>query len=847
MGKKRPFTVDTKAQITIFMILGLLLFFVFLFLMQVALKAEQTQLGSEQEKILTKAFKKESLRLFVDDCLQDELEKGLILLGKQGTLWASQPGGIKPFSEGINGITYGPDKVFYSITDESYFQFSGAYPCDSESGPPSFCQYRHPNTTVGFGTSRLFTSTFTSDLRQYLLNRTAWCVQDFILANVSSRAEIVSTEMQLDLKINDEGLGVKVNYPLKFKVGGEEVFSLSTFDFFYPSRFNQLLETVTSPLAWEQKFVDFNYTDETFARPTFTYASEQNVGPCVFDGEANSFLCERSLPWDTYQSLSTIMMKESLPNGDDIFTFTPALYEIVNNPQPYFLRIARQNRPPALDYIQRAACPAENYDYLVIKEDGRYGDINLIPQAIDPDEDTLSFSFGGDLGDQNVRSREDVADNIPVGVYTMTAAATDEHGKSDAQEVRVLVDRPIRVDLSLEFPEEYLIDSQIGDSNRYVISKEDPAYLRVTIPEQTETTTQPQTLNLNYFDGTETALSLNLGSTTNTLTQQCYNFPLKEVNQESGPVETCNLLYYNAEQGINYITNPSFYPFNPFQRTTSLENLGRLTLNFHQNYCDMLPLDYSPSVEVLVTECVPLRNPEHPFAFPYEKYTFGLKEDGSTDFSNYLGNTETINPLEATHSCCGGDPALASGWRIKTADDDPCFINPELGCYGLQLGFTSGNNKGYILEQQKRLCDSQRGNTCAGNFISEFPRDELRCGTPEENSECRADIASACQGELAFGFAENAAGQKGWCSGKMGCADFCTSAIVYTGPEESNYFAGEDISTIAKDNQITSAREMAGFGFKCGCNGMADGTRCDRGFDGLFNDACDNGQCIRPQ
>src|SRR3989344_4506495 len=292
MGKKRPFALEKRAQITIFMILGVLLLVIFLFLMQVASQAQKSQFLTEQEKVFSKAFKKESLRLYVDDCLRDELEKGLILLGKQGTIWADQPGGIKQFSEGQNGLTYSTTeevgefhsgRIAYAITDEHYLQFPSAYPCDSESGPPSFCQYRHPNISVGFGAVTLWPRTFTSDLKQYLLDRTAWCVQNFVLTDFSRHAEIVSTDIELDLTIDEEGIGVKINYPLKFNVGGEEIFSLSTFDFFYPSKFKQLLTVATFALDQDQKLVDFNHILETFTQPIFTYSSEKNVGPCTFD------------------------------------------------------------------------------------------------------------------------------------------------------------------------------------------------------------------------------------------------------------------------------------------------------------------------------------------------------------------------------------------------------------------------------------------------------------------------------------------------------------------------------------------------------------------------------------
>ena len=68
-----------SAQITIFMIVGIVILFTFIFLFQVVNSAQKEKLISEQEKVFTKAFKKEAMRIYVEDCLSDELERGLIL------------------------------------------------------------------------------------------------------------------------------------------------------------------------------------------------------------------------------------------------------------------------------------------------------------------------------------------------------------------------------------------------------------------------------------------------------------------------------------------------------------------------------------------------------------------------------------------------------------------------------------------------------------------------------------------------------------------------------------------------------------------------------------------------
>ena len=824
MGKKRPHTIDRRAQITIFMIIGLLLFFTFLFVIYLSSSLELNQLSTQQEQILTKTFKKESLRLYVDDCLQDELERGLILLGKQGTVWADQPGGAKQFSEGINGITYGDERIAYAIVAEHYDVFPHAYPCDEDVNSPAFCQYHYPNTTAGFGTLKLFPSTFSDDLQHYLLNRTAWCVQSFILTNVSQHAEIMSTDIDLELAVGDEGISVKVNYPLKFTVGREEIFHLSAFDFFYPSQFKRLLDTVASPLTWDQKFVDFNYTPETFTQSTFTYASEQNVGLCV--PSEDYFLCDRALAVDTYQSLGISMTNETI-TGNDIFTFIPALYTITNTPEPYQLRIARQNRPPALEYIERASCPAEGYDYLVIKDHSLYGDINLAPRAIDPDEDNFAFTyasarFGEHEGPTYGLTLEEVARaDIPSGLYNITTTVVDEHGKNDSQEVRLLIDRPIQLGLSLEFP--YAdIPAAVG-GNRYVVSKEDPVIVRATIPEQS-VTLDTEELTFHYNDGVEQFSFRGGYREIIPSTTLCYNVPLRE-----GEPSTCDVTYYNTDEKFTRVADASYYTFHPFQRSTSLERLGRLIFNFHQNYCGLTSTDADSSIEVLVKECVPHQNQVHPFAYPYHGYTFDAEQ-------NFIGNDpSSANPFEATHSCCVGSPTNPTDWRLATAEDDPCFVNPEPGCYGGLLGYTSGTNKGYILEEEQVFCSGTRGNICDGPQEWQLTNEEMRCGTNGAH-EC-SGIDERCEGQLAFGFVEG-----GWCSGRMGCASVCTSAVVYHGSEESSYFTSEEINGIAIENQITTESEMTDF--KCGCTNSDNGRACDANFDSRFDGVCTDGNCV---
>ena len=241
-----------KGQITIFMIVGLIILFIFLFLLQLGSSLKKQQLQTEKEQLTSKLFQKEAMRIYVEDCLSDELEKGLILIGRQGRIWYDQPGGTKGFEEEITGRTYkegehlglfSTGRVAYSITREEYLQHYNAYPCDVENNSPSFCRYQYPNTELGFGSLQLRSRVLERDLERYLLNRTTACVEDFVLTNISGGVELEPSPVELEVSIQDEGISVSADYPLHFRIGEEEFFHLSRFDFFYRTRFKQLIET----------------------------------------------------------------------------------------------------------------------------------------------------------------------------------------------------------------------------------------------------------------------------------------------------------------------------------------------------------------------------------------------------------------------------------------------------------------------------------------------------------------------------------------------------------------------------------------------------------------------------
>src|SRR3989338_2075742 len=136
-----------QAQVTVFIMVGIVILAVFMFVFQLRDELVKADLERWKSEVFSKIFQKEALRIYVEDCLQDELEAGLVLLGKQGRIWQDQPGGSTAFLEGQNGVLFEGERVAYALTKSS-FDFR-VYPCAFDDG--GFCTYPSPDVAMRFG------------------------------------------------------------------------------------------------------------------------------------------------------------------------------------------------------------------------------------------------------------------------------------------------------------------------------------------------------------------------------------------------------------------------------------------------------------------------------------------------------------------------------------------------------------------------------------------------------------------------------------------------------------------------------------------------------------------------
>lgn len=802
-----------RGQVTVFIILGILLLGIVGLLLFVVSEVKLGELQVEQERVVTKGFQKEALRVFVEDCLTDSLEEGLEKVGLQGRLWSHDPGGSAlHFQEGFTGITFLSNySLYYAITYQEDLEHPNSYPCAvQQNESPAFCRYAYPKDypeeaeygkkgNIGLGNIE-------SDLKSYIINQSAFCVQEFLYSNLSISSNIEEDDIEISkLKIENDGINIHVEYPLELVVEDEVYFHLVDFSFFYPSPQlkNLLQHAVNFPLNKEINNVSYNYSQEDLEKGSSIYRDE----------------------------LSTEIEKFNV-SGDTVIRFQLDSGKVLKA-QPYIFQFAIENRPPALDYVEREACG--NYDYLVISGYGDYmGEINITPTALDPDYDEINYNFthtgiNGIGWKENKHIYSDLGSTVP-GMYNITINSSDEHSLGDWQVVRVLIDPEISVDIWLDSPYENFAGGTA------TISREDPVFLYINISSTDQLVGGSLALYADLmYDSQVTESFVMTVPTSEGL--NCIPLPY-EVGQ------TCSL--GNLEQNLAnfdddidvwdefYLNDINVSPY--FNDTTTN---GEMNFELEIDYCGLFSQTPEDDLNLNVQECIPWPGIEgHPY--PYVPGWFYHNVLVNTSLSDndpgyVLAIDDEISPFLASHSCCNSDGTLKSL-------GEECFRSPP-DCYGGIPGWTFPTYGGYVLEQVVENCTGERGNVCGDGLLDYKLYDgELKCGS-SDFSNCN-DIDIACENQLSWSYVELGTGETGWCHGRMGCQDICKGSdneeVVYVGTD----ILGRDPveSDIIANALRLKSKEDVETEFVCGCEGYPN-RRCDGDFNGIFDGICSAGTC----
>jgi len=815
MGKW--FIKQKKGQVTIFIILGMMMLAAAAFMFFLVSSVQKESLITERDNAVGNLFEKESLRLFVDDCLEDSLEEGLLLIGEQGRLWDGQSGGTLTYLNGINGMIHDESRVFLGVTYDENEVSPNIYPCsDSSVEGPDFCQYGSSSEgdgEVSFGSKASITKTSVEeDLERYMLEEVVKCAESFLFSELSYAGDLIVGDVSLSVELVKEGFDLSVSYPFELTVGGENYFHLEEFDFFYISDFDSFFgKAVTNPLKDEARDINYGFTEEEL------------------------------LESPTYRDMPISYTKTEDGDGNWVVSYLVDEGVVLRN-FPFEYNVAVKNRPPALDYISRNSCV--DYDYLVIKgyQTEEKGGISMFPNALDPDDDTVSYSIDSDSLDPYVSevvleetgisglevSYSDLAAYDPVpGTYYAYFYAEDSHGLIDWQEVRVLIDSEMTVTSSVRNPYDY--DTSSGKT---VVSIEDPTFVTVAVGGESVSLDATEYAYLSYTDGIGVEEWSGAEFDISAEREHCFSFPWPSGRECSTASYASEILDWKEKQLETEAPYSSFY---------SVSSLGELTLDFSRNYCGSYEDLAGDSEQISVVECIPHESSTNPFAYPYHGYSFDDYEaylDGNGEF---LGEDNTVDPFFATHSCC--DPGTHAPYTVEANED--CFTSPA-GCYGKAEDYIDGSS-GLVLEEAYDVCTGLRGNVCGdGDSPSYRLSGGMVCGK-EGDLECDLDdIPDLCEGENAWGFVKDDNGVDVWCHGKMGCSEVSYASdgpVVYVGSGSPTTNGVNGINSMAMNaNAVKDLDDDPNFQFRIGCEeldySLDEEYECDANYDGDFEGTC---------
>ena len=589
-------TLKKKSQITMFIILGIVILSLFGFMYYIMQQRAESKIEAQARQVYSK-LSEEAFTVYVESCLDDVLEDSLRILGKQGGyFFESQPG--YTFGQGyiIHNTDYNGDKIAYLI----YHEPIDYYPCRPALNPsvqyaPDFCRYSLGNAGLFFGNSQMLTLVpLKRQLEKYIEEKiqecanTTWITEHY--QDFKGYDFIVNqSRIKADIRFQANSVRVKLDYPITLKIGGiEPIMEFLYFTADTNIRFKKIYESLV-----KEYIVKRDITEPLFP------ADENQIKSYISGARLGNI---------------NIIIEKS--DGDTIFIIndSDSSYKSGEN---YVFQFARQNRPPALDYVHQREHPQDYpdlYDFLVIEGE----QINLSPSARDPDEED-SFYFVQDLPSST-------------GWHNITVKAFDSHNLEDTQKVRLLIDRKITPEFQFytyypEFPD--------------IVSLEDPVFLNAS--SLTNTSLDPYA---NY------AFRWTFQHSYGAFYQETINFPPKSELWIPSDFDINNIKSKITE---NYFKNPSPYYHVDFKASINYPNYVQEQLATHM---------------INVTECIPHKSSFPPY--PYNNLENAFLGDHSCCTANFTfaGNNTPCHIESTGTKFCIGTMLWTSKAKVRYCSGD---------------------------------------------------------------------------------------------------------------------------------------------------------------------------------
>ncbi len=666
--------LNKKAQITLFFLIGILLFASVAFVLRATSVQTKAKLESETEQLTSELLKTTAFENYVNKCLKKLTKEAIIYIGQQGGKIDETQGGItnwlgNPFIPGDKAIPHTKDNqsfyVFYGLKKRVLQDFPrrGEIPTPPEYPYPGklledrtrkertsygskvtiygakellpLCDKKGPNPKRGGIVKKSCKTHGSGDysiqrqIQGYIEKNLPTCV-DFDSFSTNFAYNVSQGNVSINVTFTEEFVSVDAEYPLEIKLKSEnKATKILAFRDDVKLRLMRIHEFADNFINNEAKNLLWNNSN---------YKEVKDGRDLLWDNDLKFYIKKDAC---TETECSSVFRGET----DDIITIVD--YSSLIDGSYYEFKFAVENRRPVLELIhEEENFNSSLYDLVVLEG----ATIQMWPIAFDADEDDLTFNYTGwkaeydeeyeFLGSEIIRgpiktnytdfilenkwhnSEEYIYSQVnasyntsigDIGPHNVTLYALDDEGLYDFQTIRILVnDRPIAVAKG---------DNYYDDIPNEYGSLEDPYEVDAT--------------------GSRDIFSSVKGIT--------YVFK-EDIENINAP---------RKEPKFKFPTIPSINTITNFGFTQEGFHNFRVAVTDNVDNALGTSIAYVP---VTVYPCLPHRNSADPYPYPY--------------------NTGA-DPFQANHTCCLGEISDPSTWRIAQPDDDvQCGPYPFLKCQG---------------------------------------------------------------------------------------------------------------------------------------------------------------------
>jgi len=693
----------SKAQVTLFIILGIVILFFFFFVFYITETAHEKRLEAKIEKPIADFLKSKTINYYVVTCLDKKSKEALTLIGNQGGFIYD-----KLINWNIPYVDYKGKKVAYQI----YSDLSGKlreknpaiynppyYPCFTKAPNPAwvgedcYLTYDHNKKQYMFGKTGDPKNNINPDLCKETITTTGYSctcsdplnckysiqsqLEDYIQKEVKKcidfssikEYDITTGDIIANVTFGSNNVLFQIDFPITIKVkGSEPIIKVLHFSLPQQIRFKTIYNLAKALIEKDTDDIAFD-----IVRDGQDLATEKKYGDIKIIRD------------NIFPNASIIIIEDNKSKIDG---------------EKYVFMFARENRNPALDYMKFDEF--KDYDLYIIENQT----LNFTPIAYDPDEDGITKNLLYDYTDwypidkqlelsRIYKSPEDHECIHPfsetseqgrcatydlrksdIGPHKLTIKFQDSERLYDYQKINILVDDIPNINLELN-------NTYLDIDNNFA-SIEDPFIFDAS--KTKDEWPKPVVL---LFKWEHTKPDNNFG----------FNYDWGDIKKVYLPNQ-----------------NPDINDMDGYFDSTGIHNIKLEVKNQQITPLENIATNLS---QIIVTECLPHRNVQGHASYPFN----------NIDWDDYGYKGTVVDNFQGDHTCCKDDGTYEPSNKI-------CYELIDYGCF---VDFTDPNSEYYnpggaitgltpiidykehSTDQQQvykrtliRKCSSNRGNICNG-------------------------------------------------------------------------------------------------------------------------------------